>query len=771
MNQAKNIDEPTTGDDVMKRRLTPFPVLCCIYLLLALVLLPVPLLNTVGYEFSAFMGIAAGFGGGFFTLALFRKKIPDAEQLAPIDYLRFLLNAAVQNMLALLLPVIVITANALFVKNCNMFQGLAFVFLIPCVTVLFSIALSGLIAVIVAHAKTVYAIIAVILLLSPVIHTYFEPQLYAYNVFFGYFPGFSYDELLLITPTFILFRILTLCAALLFLVCGAAVVSATARRENVWRKLRSLAIILTKPRYAVTAIPLIVILAGSYYFRHELSFESSVSYVQKVLGAKYSTQHFDIYYSRSTYTDTEINRIAGEHEYRYMQIIGELRTAPLMKIQSYIYPSADVKKQLLGTATTDISKPWMREIHVSANSIDATLKHELVHIIAGRFGMPFLAISPRMGLVEGLAVAVDGDRGERTLHQYVAAMKEFGIEYNIEKLLSYSGFMSQAPGKSYVVCGSFVRFLLDHYGIERFKHTYRTGSFEAGYGRSMQSLIGEWDDFLSKIKIPDSDEAHVRYEFRRLPVFQKTCARVTAEWIGEAGKKFREKNYTVAGALYRHAYDETGNDDALLGYLQSEFRLGEYDSVMASFPSRHRPPLMPLAELLVGDASMMKGDSVQAARSYEALLAGHILRSYDELAAIRLTWLARPHQYAVMQHFYRTPEDSLRIDILRKLLLTTQSDRVTESFYRYLLLRLYVNERRYAGARNLILEEIDSFSDPIINYSAEVLRATVFEHLKEWEKAKLHYWRALNYTSQEAEKSRIEERIELCSWFERHKDF
>lgn len=755
---ARNID------DFMK-------ILLCIYLLIALLLIPVPLFNTIGYEFSAFMGIVVGIGGGLFTLSLFRKKFSGAERILPAEYTRFLLNAAVQNVLAMLVPVAVMMVNALFVKNCNILQGMAFVFLIPCVTILFSVALAGLIGLLVVHSKTLYSVLIAAIFFFPLIHTYFEPQLYAYNVLFGYFPGFSYDEFLPITPAFVLFRILTLCAAMIFLLSGVAIASSTLCRENFWQKIRGIAVMVKKPGPAVAAVTLIFILAGSYYFRHELSFESSTSYVQKILGAKYSTQHFDIYYSPSTYSEKEIIRIAGEHEYRYMQIIGELRTVPLAKIQSYIYPSAEVKQRLLGTATTDIAKPWMREVHISAASLEETLKHELVHVIAGRFGMPFLRISPRMGLVEGLAVALGGDRGERTLHYYAAAMKEFGVDFNIEKLLSYSGFITQAPAKSYIVCGSFVQYLLDHYGIERFKRSYQGGSFETGYGRSLQSLIAEWDDFLSQIKISDSDEAHVRYFFRRPPVFKKTCARVTAEWMNDAGKKIREKNYAAAAVFYRHAYDETGSDDALLGYMQSEFRAEEYDSVTTSSLSKHRPPIMPMADLLIGDAYMMKGDSVQACRYYTSLITNHILRSYNELAVIRLTWLARPGQYSAMRQFYHENEDSIRIDILRKLLLDPQIDTETGSLYRYIMLRLYVNAQRYTDARNLISDEEFIFQDSTLNYSNEVLRAVVFEHTWEWEKAKLHYWRALNYTSQETEKNRIEDRIELCNWFERHKSF
>ena len=752
-------------------RVTPFYILLCAYLLIAMALLPVPLLNTLGYEFSAFMGIVVGIGSGLFTLSLFQKKFSNASRIAPEAYGRFLLNAMVLNTLALLVPVAVMVVNAFFVKNCSILQGLAFVILIPCVTLMFSVALAGLSGLFVSHAKTFYCSIVVILLFIPLLHMFCEPQLYAYNVFFGFFPGFSYDELLLITQKFILFRILTLCTALVFVTFGLVVVSATVPRESLWQKLRTARFLFRQPRLAFTVVPMIIVLVVCYYFRHELSFETSASYIREILGGTYSTEHFDIYYSPSIYPEKDIKRIAGEHEFYYMQIISELRITPMAKIQSYIYPSPEVKQQLLGTATTDISKPWMREIHVSAGSLVGTLKHELVHVIAGRFGMPFFGISPRMGLVEGLAMALDDNRGERTLHYYAAAMKEFGIDYDINQLLSYSGFMTQAPARSYIVCGSFVQYLLDHYGIERFRRTYQTGSFETGYGRSLESLCEDWKEYLRHVEIPDTDEVHVRYRFRRPPIFQKTCARVSAEWINDAATAYRQKNFPAAAALYRHAYDETGSEDALLGYMQSEFRHEEYDSVIASLPAKHRPPLMPMADLLTGDAWMMKEDSANASRFYVALLESNILRSYGELAAIRLNWLVRPQQSFVMRHFYRADNDTLRADVLKKILLMPGVERETQNLYRYLLLRLYVSMHRYPEALSVIAGEEYAFRYPVLLYSDQLLRATIYEKLGELEKAKLHYWRALNYTSQESEIRRIEERIEMCNWFERHGEF
>jgi tetratricopeptide (TPR) repeat protein len=754
-----------------RQRITPFFILLCAYLLIAVALLPIPLVNALGYEFSAFMGIVVGVGGGIFTLSLFRKKFSDTESISPEGYGRFLLNAMVQNTTAFCVPIAVMLGNAFFVKNCNILQGLAFVILIPGVTLLFSVSLAGVIALFVRHTKALYCIVAAAIVISPLIHAYFEPQLYAYNVFFGFFPGFSYDELLLITPRFILFRMLILCSSLILVVYGISIVSSTVRRDSLWRKILAFRYMIRKPALSMTILPLILVLAGCYIFRNELSFESSTSYVQKILGGKYTTEHFEIYYSPLTYTEMEIRRVAGEHEFRYMQIIGELRVEPRAKIQSYIYPTPEIKQQLLGTATTDISKPWMREIHVSAGSLDGTLKHELVHVIAGRFGMPFFGISPRMGLVEGLAMALDGNRGERTLHYYAAAMKEFGVEYNMNELLSYSGFMMQAPAKSYVLCGSFVQYLIDHYGIERFRRTYQTGCFESGYGRSLQSLSEDWNTFLLHIKISDADEMHVRYRFRRPPMFQKTCARVSAEWMNDAGTAYRQKNYTAAAVLYRHAYDETGSEEAVLGYLQSEFRIGEYDSVTASSPAKYRPPLMPMADLLTGDAYMLKEDSAKASKYYVSLLESNILRSYSELAAIRLIWLTQPNQNFVMRQFYRVDEDSLRIDVLQKILLMPAMDTETRSLYEYLLLRLSANMHRYSDALNAITGEEYIFRYPSLNYNNQVLRAAVFEHFGEWEKAKLHYWRALNYTPQEAAKSWIEDRIELCNWFERHKSF
>jgi len=63
---------------------------------------------------------------------------------------------------------------------------------------------------------------------------------------------------------------------------------------------------------------------------------------------------------------------------------------------------------LFGTVTSEVARPWLAEMHIGIDAIEASLRHELVHVMAAEFGphyigVPFLRV---LGLTEGLAMAV-----------------------------------------------------------------------------------------------------------------------------------------------------------------------------------------------------------------------------------------------------------------------------------------------------------------------------------------------------------------------------
>jgi len=420
-----------------------------LYLSIALVGTQIPLLNYLGYEFSLVVASTGSLIAGILTIVAVRRVCSSVEGAA-FDSRNALIafrEMLLLNLVLLGVPLAVISGNALFIKNCSYFEGLAFYILLPVVSVWFASCLGIFCAVHYRLAKTVFFLFLLATLVYAALLGYFTPAIYSYNFFYGYFPGFSYDEILGIGAPLIFFRIFTLLLGGFLLWLSVILLNSSTPADPTWKKgLRLLEVLVLPQRIPFTAA-IVVALALTYAFRCDLGFETTDRFVRRTLGEEYRSEHFLLYYSRASYTDEEIRCIAAGHEFRLSQILSVfvLRQHPL--IESYVYPSAEVKRRLIGAGTTNIAKPWLRQIHMTKQSMDATLKHELVHVVAGQFGLPIIQASLSTGLVEGLAMAVEWDFGNRTLHQYAAGIKASGLAPDIGSILTPAGFAVQSSSR------------------------------------------------------------------------------------------------------------------------------------------------------------------------------------------------------------------------------------------------------------------------------------------------------------------------------------
>src|SRR5581483_10711659 len=93
-------------------------------------------------------------------------------------------------------------------------------------------------------------------------------------------------------------------------------------------------------------------------------------------------------------------------EYFYSYFSQYLPQPDSSVIKVFLYPDAETKKYLLGSRSTSITKPWVREIHMGADEFDGTFEHELVHVLCAPYGVPAINASLSIGLEEGTAVAL-----------------------------------------------------------------------------------------------------------------------------------------------------------------------------------------------------------------------------------------------------------------------------------------------------------------------------------------------------------------------------
>jgi tetratricopeptide (TPR) repeat protein len=748
------------------------------YVAVTVILSRIPLFDYLGYEFSAVIGIFGGLLSGLLTIGLFRRKFAGRQTVSKSDLTSFTFFALLLNLTLLLIPLILISLNAFFVKNCSFSTGLAFFLLIPAVTMLFSVSLGVSTAVWFRRPVIVYTIIFILILLHPIYLTVTSPQLFAYNFLFGYFPGFTYDEVLTVTKTLILSRLLTIVAALTFISATLVAAQRSSRSDRFLVKLRTLRYLFQRNVESVVSTLGLLVLVSAYIMKHNLEFESPASFIQQQLGSKYTTQHFNIYYSSSAINEDRIRWIAAEHEFRYMQVTRALRVNFFNKIDSYLYPAPELKRKLIGTSTTNIAKPWRREIHLNLDSFESTFRHELVHVVAGAFGMPFLGLSPSPGLIEGLAVAADWDAGDRTPHQVAAALFRSGLVGDVRSIFSFTGFAAKPSSVSYLLSGSFCRFLIEEYGMRRFTALYPWGQFQKVYRKSPEDLLKEWRLYLQSIDVPPTDTTRARLLFTRPSIFRKVCARAIAALNEKAAKSFNENEYDKASQLYQSSYAMSHSREAALGLFASEFRLGKYDSISSQLQeilndSTVGPAFMP-SKLTLGDCQWLLGQQQKAKRLYEELRGLDVLEAYNEAAAVRLEALRHPELDAFMRHFIAAAgDDTVRVATLRQALTENPKNPVVL----YLLGKAYFRQQRYEAALGE-LSKIDPsrsketkkhFDDPVLHYELEKTIGFCLLHLKDFQSAKIHLWQALNYTTNEGDMNFIDDQIEYCDWLDEHR--
>lgn len=733
-----------------------------VVLILSIAILQVPLCNYLGYEFSVAIALLLPFVNWFLAVRIVRPGKFVIGNLTTNEYRNTLALLIVQSFGILLIPFLAATFNMMLVKNCSYGEGVLFYLLIPAITSVWS-GVIALFCVITFRKKSLmYVLMMIAVFCYPLYIGYTSPQIYSYNFIYGYFSGFSYDETLYITPAFILFRVVTLlvAAAVVFLTELILLYRGFSRDQSLK------GFFLAHLQRIIPAILICIIICYAWHFRYSFGFETSVDGIRKTLGREYRTEHFHIIYSRDEFSDEEISMVAATHEFRYHQVTTALQINYRGTIVSFIYPTADMKRRFIGTGNTNIAKPWRKEIHLNKDSWEGTLRHELVHVIAGEAGMPVIKAHYNIGLTEGLATAIDNEFGNRTLHEYAAAMIKFNIIRDPVRLIRPVGFAFQSSSVSYVMMGSFCRFLIDRYGILRLKELYGGGSVEKIYGAPYERLVEEWQHYLGRVDVPESWRNHIEYFFRRPSVFAKECAHAVAN-LNEEGYRLLERNSPVkATATFRSALDMSWNTESYGGLVRSFFASARYDSVAGAMDAQMQDPARRAGianlYLLYGDALWYRNDYLTARDLYREILSLDLSERYNEAASIRLTVLNTKELRIVLpDYFVGSLNDSSAEYLLQELKLSTNAPIVD-----YLKAKLYLRQQKFGEAIKIMESLSAVFDSSTLDAKKEELLGESYFTLHNYQQARVHFWKSLNFISNKASVDRINDWIERCEWFE-----
>ena len=600
-----------------------------------LILATTPLFNILAFEFCAALTICVAFACAHIAMTVFQKMKRNPDNMTGSGSKFILLcfwHSIKANVVLLLVPLFIIIINAFRVKNCNFGEGLLFFLLLPTLSCFTTTAAGLFFSVWIQKRWIAYLTYLGFLFLScfpVVINLIFHPPVFAFHPVLGYFPGPIYDFIISITNTLLIARGQTLLWGLLFLslaTIGCEISRSTGLIPRLkwhnflqWRTTNSI--------WSITTVLLLILAVISLeLLSGKLGIRPTRNDIEHALGGYRETPHFEIYYA--TELESEIDLFADDCEFRYKQLSEYLETENSRKIRAYLYVSPAQKKQLIGAGNTFVEDPFGYGFHLHTQGFPhPVLKHELAHVLTADWS-PW-KVSLNVGVHEGIAVAADWDEGKLTVHQWAKAMRQLNVAPSLSSVMSI-GFWKHAGSRSYLLAGSFIRFLVDRYGLDDLKRGFPFGNISKSYMKDLTTLEEEWVNYLvNEVQLDDRDKAYAELRLSRGGIFEQVCAHEMAALRNHAWKAYNRKDYATAlNTFHKMLSDEPDNPRTHLGLMYSSYRMGDYkqstifaNELIRNANSQYRTQ----ASQLLGDVHWLQGNLDRALEIYKdaVVLATH----------------------------------------------------------------------------------------------------------------------------------------------------
>jgi hypothetical protein len=457
---------------------------------------------------------------------------------------------------------------------------------------------------------------------------YFEPVVFAYDPFWGWFSGPIYDEGIEIGRRFLLYRaynFTAVAAVWLLLQAGAD----QTLRLSVPRMLGD------GPRRARTIVAGVLITAAVLIgaTASRWGFTATTESIAKVLSATRETEHFVIRYAPNSITAREIEIIAAEHEFAWARLEQRLGRAPDRRVESFIFVDGNQRGRMIGADKVEVSPPWRQQMYLSHRIFPHdVMHHELAHAFLGDFGdgllgLPIADFRFNGALVEGVPTALSPRPHDNLgLHEQAAILDRLDKRPPLETIMG-AGFWGAAASRAYTAAGSFVLWLAETRGWPAVAELYgNAGDFEASYGTSLAELEREWLDFLRAIPLREQDVEAQAQRFQRPSVFRRPCAHRAAELARESARAqlhgLREEALAAQRDLCKIEPDEP-NHVLRLASMHASF--GEFEAASSLLDElAARADLTATTAAVIaeqrGDTDLLAGDLQKAAEHYDGAL-------------------------------------------------------------------------------------------------------------------------------------------------------
>lgn len=524
-----------------------FKIFFFIFASFNLLLTFLPLTKTLGYEFSVINSFILFMVGGLHVII-------NHQKFFLIDVKVFLLKNKFFIISSIVIPFLIGFLSSILNSNCPIKGGVLF-YLIISIPSLFIGGALGCFCIAISRKYSLYLfiIISLVLILSPLIEFFYNPQIYFYNPVFGYFPGTIYDEDLRVDHLLIIYRTFNIAFFILVFYSARIIIDNNNRIKKVF----------------IVFVLLMISITFSI-LKPKLLFASDNNRIEKELASMISTNNFRIHLPDSLQKDKDNRFIVLLHEYYLDQIKIQLNSGFRNKIDSYLFAGKKSKRELIGSGNADIAKPWLNQIYLNYYNQGETLKHEIVHILAGEFGSTPFRVSADFNpaMIEGLAMSIENNYDEYPVHYMAKLAFKAGYKYSIEKLFSGVNFFSQISSISYIYAGSFLKYLEDKFGISKIKYLYEVNDFQRVYGKNLTELAKLHELFLESYNI-EFNRNIAQFYFGGVSIFKKYCPRMAASDVNRAWELYQNKNYSEALDLFKNIYNYSNSYQSLLGIVSS----------------------------------------------------------------------------------------------------------------------------------------------------------------------------------------------------------
>lgn len=195
------------------------------------------------------------------------------------------------------------------------------------------------------------------------------------------------------------------------------------------------------------------------------------------------------------------------------------------------------------------------------------------------------------------------------------------------------------------MAGSFVRYLIDEYGVEKCKQAFPTGNLSKVYAKDLNTLEREWQLHLeNSVSLRKEELNYATQRLKRGGIFEQECAHEMASLRNEAWTAYYRRDFKTAVESFNKMLKfEPENSRNTRGLMFSTYYTGDFQSTIAiakQIISEEDSQFKAEAAQMIGDIYWLQGQTDKALTTYQQAYANATRESIKRKLDKRITALS-----------------------------------------------------------------------------------------------------------------------------------